>query len=258
MISKMQIFLNCRRTTEMNMMKRLLFFLLGLLSWLSLLCSIAVTCVTNQALMTQGFLQFSQTSHLNVTASRYGEYAHSLCQYLDGKADAVRVKDPDTGEAANAFSEKENAHLQDVRGIVTFLKLARYVGGGLVIGVLGYMYFFGGKDKKALLSDAVRGFALSALFLLAAATALAVWGAVNFDGLFITFHKLAFRNDLWLLNPNTDVLMALMPLPFFTWYAGEMAKALLPVLVMMLLVVAAWGRGIHHVVPTEAKRSGGT
>ncbi|MBR3018300.1 MAG: DUF1461 domain-containing protein [Clostridia bacterium] len=223
-------------------MKRILYFSLGLIAWLSLLCSIAATAVTNESLMKQGFLQYSQTAHLNVSASRYGDYAHGLYQYLEGKTDAVQVKDPDTGEMVNAFSEKENAHLRDVRGIVSFLKLARYAGGGLVIGILGTLYFFGSKDKKALLSDAARGFALSALFLLAAATALAVWGILNFDGLFITFHKLIFRNDLWLLNPNTDVLMALMPLPFFTWYAGEITKSLLPVLIMMLLIIVAWTR----------------
>ena len=223
-------------------MKRFLYFFLALLAWFSLFCSIAATAVTNESLMTQGFLQYSQTAHLNVSASRYGEYAHGLCQYLEGKTDVVQVKDPDTGTMVNTFSDKENAHLRDVRVIVSFLKIARYAGGGLVIGILGTLYFFGSKDKKALLSDAARGFALSALFLLAAATALAVWGIVNFNGLFWTFHKVVFSNELWLLNPNTDLLMALMPLPFFTWYAGEMAKSLLPVLIMMLLVIVAWTR----------------
>lgn len=223
-------------------MKRFLYFFLALLAWFSLFCSIAATAVTNESLMTQGFLQYSQTAHLNVSASRYGEYAHGLCQYLEGKTDVVQVKDPDTGTMVNAFSDKENAHLRDVRVIVSFLKIARYAGGGLVIGILGTLYFFGSKDKKALLYDVARGFALSALFLLAAATALAVWGIVNFNGLFWTFHKVVFSNELWLLNPNTDLLMALMPLPFFTWYAGEITKSLLPVLIMMLLVIVAWTR----------------
>ena len=223
-------------------LKRILYFILGLLAWLSLLCSIAATAVTNESLMKQGFLQYSQTAHLNVSASRYGDYAHGLCQYLDGKTDITQVKDPDTGTMVNAFSEKENAHLRDVRGIVSFLKTARYAGGALVIGLLGCLYFFGKMDKKALLSDAARGFALSALFLLFFASALAVWGVVNFDGLFWTFHQVAFTNDLWLLNPSTDVLMALMPLPFFTWYVGEILKSLLPVIIMMLLVIVAWTR----------------
>ncbi|MBQ7655304.1 MAG: DUF1461 domain-containing protein [Clostridia bacterium] len=223
-------------------MKRILFFFLGLIAWLSLLCSIAVACVNNQALMTQGFLQFSQTAHLNVPASRYGEYAGAICGYLDGKTTVTQIKDAETGELVNAFSDKENAHLADVRGIVSGLKMFRYVGGGAVIAALALLYFLRKQERPRMLSDAVRGFALSALFLLFAASALAMWGIVNFDGLFITFHKIAFTNDLWLLNPNTDVLMALMPLPFFTWYVGEMVKSLLPVLIMMALVIVAWGR----------------
>ena len=220
-------------------MKRIFYFLIGLIAWLSLLCSIAATAVTNEALMTQGILQFSQTAHLGVSPSRYGDYAHGLCQYLDGKTALTQIKDAETGEGVNAFSDKENAHLQDVRGIVRFLKAARYVGGGLVIGALALLYFLQKRERPRMLAHAVRGFSHSALFLLLFASALAVWGLVNFDGLFVTFHKVAFTNDLWLLNPNIDVLLALMPLPFFTWYVVEILKSMLPVLVMMALVIVA-------------------
>ena len=39
---------------------------------------------------------------------------------------------------------------------------------------------------------------------------------MNFNGLFVTFHKVAFTNDGWLLNPKTDLLLRLMPTQFFT------------------------------------------
>ena len=222
------------------MMKRILYFCLGLVGFISLLCSIAASSVTNANLMQQGFLQYAQTSHLNVPAGRYGDYAKAIAQYLDGKTEAVQVADSESGQMENAFSDKENAHLNDVRGIVKDLKIIRWVGGGLAVGLLAFLYIKNKAQPAQFLSDAVRGFALSALFLLLTATALAVWGAVNFDGLFVTFHKLIFTNNLWLLNPNTDLLMALMPLSFFIWYAGEMGKSMLPVLGMMLLVILAW------------------
>ena len=223
------------------LLKRILFFLLGLLGFISLLCSIAASSATNENLMRQGFLQFSQTAHLNVPASRYGDYAHAVAQYLDGKTADIQIKNPDTGEMESAFSDKENRHLRDVRGIITKLKIIRWAGA-LVLGALFFLYVKNKARRAQFLAGAVRGFALAALSLLAIAAALAIWGAVNFDGLFWTFHQVCFTNELWLLNPNTDVLMALMPLSFFTWYAGEMLKALLPVLVMMLLVLVAWAR----------------
>ena len=39
--------------------------------------------------------------------------------------------------------------------------------------------------------------------------------AVDFDGLFVTFHRVAFRNDGWLLDPRTDLLIRLMPEQLF-------------------------------------------
>ncbi len=220
-------------------MKRVLYFCLGLIGFLSLLCSIAASSVTNEALMKQGFLGHSQTAHLNVPAGRYADYAKGICRYLDGKAAEALVTNPNSGVLEAAFSDKENAHLADVRGLVTALKIIRWAGGGLVIGALLLLYVKNQNDKARFLADAVRGFSLSALFLLSLAGILAVWGAINFDGLFVTFHKIVFSNDLWLLNPQTDLLLALMPVPFFVWYAGELLKSMLPVLGMMLAVIIA-------------------
>ena len=66
-------------------------------------------------------------------------------------------------------------------------------------------------------------------------------------------HKLIFANDLWLLNPSTDLLVALMPLPFFIWYAGEMLKSMLPVLGMMALIIIAWLKTRKTQKETETK-----
>lgn len=222
------------------MLKRVLYFLLGLMGWLGLLCSVAAVQTISAPLMKQGFLQFSQTAHLDVPASRYADYAAALSDYLDGKTDLPRVPAYDgNGGVQPAFSEKENAHLADVRGLVTGLKICRYVAGGGAAAMLAALYLLKKKERPHLLQAAVRGFALSALSLLGVGLALAVWGLVNFPGLFWTFHQLVFPNDLWLLDPQKDLLMALMPLPFFTWYAGQLLKSLAPILLVMLLTVIA-------------------
>ena len=225
------------------MLKRVLYFLLGLMGWLGLLCSVAAVQAASAPLMKQGFLQFSQTAHLDVPASRYADYAAAIGDYLNGKTDLPRVPAYDgTGGVQPAFSEKENAHLADVRGLVTALKACRYVAGGGAAAVVAALYLLKKKERPAVLQSAVRGFALSALFLLGVGLMLAVWGVLNFPGLFWTFHQIAFRNDLWLLDPQKDLLMALMPLPFFSWYAGSILKSLAPILLVMLLTVIAYFR----------------
>lgn len=221
-------------------MKKTPYVFLALMALLSLLCSVAASCVTNENLMQQGFLQFSDTRHLNVPPTRYADYARAITRYLDGKAERIQVADPASGEMSDAFSEKETAHLRDVKSIVTALKWARWLGGGGAVLTIGILYLLRKDDRPRLLSSLVRGFALASLILLAAATGLAVWGAVNFNGLFWTFHQVIFTNSMWQLNPRTDLLMALMPLSFSGWYAGELCKALLPVLGVMLLVIFTW------------------
>ena len=223
--------------------KRILYFLLGVIGLLSVLCSIVYTGVTNEKLMLEGFQKFSQTEHLNVPASEYEKYAHLICIYLDGTQDFIMSMDAQTHETKNIFSDKENQHLADVKGLVTGLKIARYAGGGLVITVLGLLYFLRREDQRPqLLSDATRGFAIASITLLLISLGLLIWGLFDFTGLFWTFHKLAFSNDLWLLDPNTSLLVSLMPESFFSWYAVELLKSLWPVLGMMLLIPIVWLR----------------
>ncbi|MBQ9264135.1 MAG: hypothetical protein IJ189_08010, partial [Clostridia bacterium] len=77
--------------------KRSLYFLLGLCGLISLICSIAASQVTNAALMKEGFLRFSQTGHLGVLPSAYGDYAWAITQYLDGKTDGLQIVQHDDG-----------------------------------------------------------------------------------------------------------------------------------------------------------------
>ena len=225
----------------MKVLRRMGFALLGVMGLLALLCSIAANAVTNGNLMKEGFLQFSDTAHLSVKASSYEDYAAAISGYLDGKTDDMQVSDPENpGHKKDAFSEKENLHMQDVRGIVNLLKSMRWLGGGLALALIAGLYLFGKDQRSRLMKQVFQGFSDGALALLSAAAGIGIWGVVNFDGLFWAFHEIGFANDLWLLNPATDLLVALMPMEFFTWYAGEMLKALLPVLGIMICIVIAW------------------
>ena len=225
----------------MTILKRMGFALLGVMGLLALLCSIAANSVTNGNLMHEGFLQYADTAHLSVKASSYEEYAAAISGYLDGKADDMQVSDPENpGQKKNAFSEKENLHMQDVRGIVFLLKAVRWIGGGLALAIIAGLYLFAKGKRSALMQQVFRGFSDASLALLTFFVAIGAWGVINFEGLFWAFHKISFANELWLLNPAVDLLVALMPEGFFIWYAGEMIKALLPIFGIMLCLIIAW------------------
>ena len=66
----------------------------------------------------------------------------------------------------------------------------------------------------------MRTFRRTLIAILAAVTLIIIAACIDFDSLFVLFHKVAFTNDLWLLDPRTDLLIRLMPIEFFISYAA--------------------------------------
>ena len=214
--------------------------LAGMCAFLYTLSGITYTQITNSSLMLNGFNQFADTSLKGVSASAYPDYAKVIAGYLTGERDDLTVTGVN-GTEYPGFSEKELAHMADVRGLVRGLKVFRYVSGALALLIFGAYCFLERKSKsrEALLRGLLRGMAAGAYVLLGLILALSVWGAVNFTGLFVTFHKVFFSNSLWLLNPREHLLIMLMPTPFFVWYAKRIALACLPIFALMAAAAVA-------------------
>ena len=77
------------------------------------------------------------------------------------------------------------------------------------------------------------------VFLLVVYLAIGVFLALNFDQYFIKFHELFFDNDLWLLDPKTDMMINMLPIGFFISMAKTIfIKAILSLILVMGLIVA--------------------
>jgi len=50
-----------------------------------------------------------------------------------------------------------------------------------------------------------------------------VLSLMDFDALWTRFHQIAFRNDLWQLDPSKDYLIMLFPEPF--WFTATLRMA---------------------------------
>ena len=112
----------------------------------------------------------------------------------------------------------------------------RQVYGFLTVcGVL--MVLFTGRRAR---SGSLTLWLASALILLPLA-AFALWAAADFNSAFDFFHKLLFTNDLWLLDPETDLLIRICPASMFAglglrigaWTAGILLGV--PALMTMLM-----------------------
>jgi len=156
--------------------------------------------------------RFAPPEKTGLPEAEYPGMAAHIADYLAGRKDSFQyeVNLPDIGPRA-CFHDHELAHMADCRGLI---RLDGWVClGSLLTAAVCVLVLY--RWRKDGLREAFRGGSAALWGLSMAAAGLLLWAAVSFDGLFLTFHRIAFRNDLWLLNPRTDLLIRLMPQGMF-------------------------------------------
>lgn len=145
----------------------------------------------------------------------YAGVGAMTAEYLTGKRAEYQYvaaeEDPNGAcRRREVFQAHEAAHMADCRGLIA---LDGWVCAGslAVCAVCGAAGVFCGRARRLFLQGA--GWGLAGFFGIAAV--LGIWAAVDFDGLFVTFHRVAFPQGGWLLDPRTDLLIRLMPVSFF-------------------------------------------
>ena len=134
-----------------------------------------------------------------------------MMAYLRGNREDLVVETNVAGEEQEFFNNREKAHMVDVKNL--------FVGGvwvrriAILIFALACICLVNKKtDWKRLLPKSI----LIGIGIIAGIVSIAgVLVATNFNKYFLVFHKIAFRNDLWLLNPETDLLIRMLPEGFF-------------------------------------------
>lgn len=147
------------------------------------------------------------------------------------------------GETRPAFNDREMAHMRDCFDLFALLRKvrARLVPWAVLLTVLGARLVANRRRIRRIAW-------LSPLILLVPLGAFAAWAALDFGAAFTFFHRLLFRNDLWLLDPRTDLLIRICPAGMFMHMGariGLMALAALlgvPLVVALLTIIRPRGR----------------
>ena len=131
---------------------------------------------------------------LNIN-SKFVRYAGQVIpEYLMGKRDNLQIPG-----FKNFFNEREIKHMDDVKRIFKWVKIIS------VLSLITFLIF--------LKADGIPLVLLYSLILIA--IILFIFLFLPFDLSFTKFHEILFNNELWLLNPETDRLIVLLPERFF-------------------------------------------
>ena len=161
--------------------------------------------------MTRGMLRFAPPERTGLPEDLYPEMGCHITEYLTGKKASFQFSISSASGETVLFHDYEIAHMSDCRRLLALDRTVCLFMLGL--GLIGLTLAAGLAHGARCLF--LRGGQRGLLSFGLIAAVLTIWALVNFDGFFITFHRLAFSNELWLLNPRTDLLIRLMPETLF-------------------------------------------
>ncbi|MBI2954870.1 MAG: TIGR01906 family membrane protein [Chloroflexi bacterium] len=197
----------------------------------------------------QGFANYQVSERTGLRTDELELAARQLIGFFtSGEPISLEVKKD--GKPAPLFNERETSHLADVRDLFQLAFRAQEIAGVYVVVYLvlicfrmrsSYLRYLG----RLLLAG---GAAPIGFFIL-----VFVLISLNFDDVFLSFHLISFRNDLWMLDPRTDYLVRMFPQGFWFGATREVVVRSLIAAVALVLI----GLGVLRVTPASASGSDG-
>lgn len=215
-------------------LSRMAGFLLALSLAMLMLAALVDGMGTSAPLMLSIMRRVAPAASTGLPDAEYPGVTRMITAYLAGETDAFQYSWTDAeGVTYLAFRQNEQQHMADCRSLFA---LCRGVGMAAVAAV--WVALAACLALRMWRREA-QGFLAGGGCVLALAAALILWGLIDFDSLFVLFHRISFDNGLWLMDPAANLLIRLMPIDFFTTYAALLGASWLGGMLLTLLLAAA-------------------
>ena len=144
------------------------------------------------------------------------EHALNLIKYMNNKE-----------ELSNFFNEQEKTHLHDVKYLINLAFIIFYLV--LILTLMFLMYFIYNKKYLIILDSLITSSLIIILLQI-------IFLITNFSSNFLLFHEILFTNNLWLFNPE-DNIVNLFPEEFF--YDISLKIMLNSLIISLILIVSS-------------------
>jgi integral membrane protein (TIGR01906 family) len=149
-----------------------------------------------------GFNKYEVTETTGLDDEELTQTAQRLIDYFNSDEEYTDIE---------VFKEREVEHLKDVKGLI---QLVYRLQIGTLIFILIYVAFNFLLLRRALWREIARRLVWGGLATIGLIVILGFLALVGFDDLFLWFHLVSFRNDLWQLSPDA-MLLLMFPQGFF-------------------------------------------
>ncbi len=157
------------------------------------------------------YTTLNTAAKMNMQNEELMNVTKELLEYIRGRR-ADLVVQAKVGETDREFfNQREKDHMVDVKDL--FLKGFFVRNIATILFVLTFVILTIKNIKN--IEYLARSYILVFLALFAFLVIIGFIISMDFDKYFTMFHEMFFTNDLWILNPETDLLINLVPLEFF-------------------------------------------
>lgn len=118
------------------------------------------------------------------------------------------------GVEQDAFNAREIQHMEDCQRLFDLLRTLR-LSLAIAAALLVLLSLILEWKEKPARAGSVAPVWIASLILIVPLAIFGLWAAIDFSSAFAFFHRLLFTNDLWLLDPATDLLIRICPSSMF-------------------------------------------
>lgn len=189
-----------------------------------------------------GFREYDAVEATGVPLYELDRSAGEIVDYFENDVSELRLVVSTADREEPLFSEKEIAHMKDVKSLMRFMfRLNELALAFVILYVGGVVLWARERTLRNLAVESLMGIGVGLAFTLF----IGVFALTGFDSFWTKFHEIAFRNDLWQLDPDTDRLIQMFPEGFWqeaTYILGGMTLAEVVLVVMTALGYLVFAR----------------
>jgi len=191
--------------------------------------------VTDRDFMLRGFQDNQVARATGLDDAQLGRIADAFVAYFQGPPGQIQMQVTAFGQSRALFNDREVIHMEDVQALIQWFLRMQLVATGVIVVRIAFGVGF---DRSP--APIGREMLWSTALMVALVVVVGVLSWIDFEGLWTRFHQIAFRNDLWQLDPSRDYLIMLFPEPF--WLAATVRMA--TNVALQTLAIALVGLGL--------------
>ena len=192
---------------------KLLCALSGFLLMVSLLLTVVDGLCFRRSFYEYEYSKNNSAEYIGMSDEGIMAATDTLLDYLRDKRDDIVVETEVSGYMREVFNERETLHMIDVKNLYANAVTARNIMAETGILILAGLLLW---KKKMPLTILKQTYLYGLLLLGVIVAVIAVYALADFTEFWLQFHYIFFDNDLFILDPNTSIMINMFPETFFS------------------------------------------